>query len=87
MSGIGIIGEVKIIRSEHFTAYEYKKISPVHGEVYETRLMFTDVGAKIERKGSITYVTMGHITPESVRETTTIEYRTPKSVDSKGERQ
>jgi hypothetical protein len=72
-----IIGEIKIIKSEHFIAYEYKRISQVHGVVYETLLTFHDVGAKITREGSITEILMSHITSDNVRDTTTIEYHTP----------
>lgn len=81
MNKIIVKGEVKIIRSEHFTAYEYNKVSPVYGEVYETRLLFNAIGTKIEDKDGLIHVTMTHITPEKVRETTTIEYRTPKDVN------
>ena len=86
MEKIDVVGEVKIIKSQHFTAYEYKRESPVHGTIYETILTFHDVGAEIKRNGSITEVTMSTITSSNVRETTKIEYKTPKTIKSKGER-
>lgn len=78
MSDLEIVGEVKFIRSEHFKAWEYKRVSPVHGVVYVTELVYDRVGAKITENGPFIKITMEHVTKDTVRDTTEIEYHTSK---------
>ena len=78
MSDLEIVGEVKVIRSAHFTAYEYKKISPVHGIIYVTEICYNSRSAEITENGYRVKITKSFITKKSVRDTTKIEYHKSK---------